>query len=198
MHKIKINTFGEGIEIRQLKLDPKTYESWKSVAEKKNCELHDLLLDPFFYYGLKHKKIKQVADLDARLVSGMLPTSKSHIEIWFKRRKVLKIHSHELFNEKVLFPLFNVMKNESFLRSELEEGIYIVQKTIGLLKSEQLEVIHNQLNIDDFTFSIDKFENRKFLTEIKYQNQKLNFIKSEAIITYQTAFEINNSDFLII
>lgn len=196
MPKIKINTFGEGIEIRQLKLDPATYESWKATAAKRNCALHDLLLDPFFYHGLKHKKIKQLTDLDANLISGMLPSTKSHTEIWFKRHKVLKIHSHELFNEMVFFPLFNIIKNSSFIRDELENGIYILQKTIGLLKSEQLEIGSDQLNIEDFSFVIDKFENNEFLTEITYQNQKLDFIKSEAIITYQTAFEINNFEFL--
>ncbi|MGV8815598.1 MAG: hypothetical protein ACOH2D_15965 [Gelidibacter sp.] len=190
MPKIKINTFGEGIEIRRLHLDPETYLHWSTIAAKRNRPLTDLLLDPFFYYGLKDKKIKELSDIDATLISGMLNTSKSQIEIWFKRRKVLKIQSNELFNDMVLFPLFQVEKNLTFLSQELDNGIYVVQKTIGLLRSEQLEVTSERLYVDDFTFAIANYETEQFLTAISYQNQKLKFIKSDTIITYQTAFEL--------
>lgn len=191
MPKIRINTFGEEIEIRQLHLDPKTYQDWTTIAAKRNRPLTDLLLDPFFYFGLKNKKIKDLYDIDATVIRGMLNTSKSHVEIWFKRRKVLKIQSNELFNDMVLFPLFQVEKNKSFLSKELENGIYVIQKSIGLLRSEQLETTNEQLHIDDFTFVIDHFATQPFLTEIKYQKENLSFIKSDTMITYQTAFEQN-------
>lgn len=190
MPKIKINTFGEGIEIRQLHLDVETYHHWTAIAAKRNRPLTDLLLDPFFYYSLKDKHIKELSDIDATLMSGMLNTSKSQVEIWFRRRKVLKIQGNELFNDMVLFPLFHLEQNESFLSKELENGIYVVQKTIGLLRSEQLEVTNRQLNIDDFNFRISKYNSEQFLMDVKYQGQNLNFVKSDTIITYQTAFEI--------
>ena len=190
MPKIRINTFGEGIEIRQLCLDSETREHWMAIAAKKNRLLTDLVLDPFFYYGLKDKKIKMLTDIDANLISGMQNTSKSQIEIWFKRRKVLKIQSHELFNEVVLFPLFQIDKQASFISDNLENGIYVIQKTIGLLRSEWLEVECKQLHIDDFVFTVDNYQKENFLTDITYQNQKLSFKKSDTIITYQTAFEI--------
>ena len=190
MPKIRINTFGEGIEIRQLCLDSETREHWMAIAAKKNRLLTDLVLDPFFYYGLKDKKIKMLTDIDANLISGMQNTSKSQIEIWFKRRKVLKIQSHELFNEVVLFPLFQIDKQASFISDNLENGIYVIQKTIGLLRSEWLEVECKQLHIDDFVFTVDNYQKEHFLTDITYQNQKLSFKKSDTIITYQTAFEI--------
>ncbi|MEO5790199.1 hypothetical protein [Gelidibacter sp.] len=190
MPKIKINTFGEGIEIRQLHLDVETYQHWSIIAAKRNRVLTDLVLDPFFYYGLKDKKIKGLSDIDATLISGMLNTSKSQIEIWFKRRKVLKLQSNELFNGMVLFPLFQVENNVSFLSKELENGIYVIQKTIGLLRSEHLEVTSERLNVDDFTFAIANYQTEQFLTDITYQNQKLKFKKSDTIITYQTAFEV--------
>ena len=190
MPKIKINTFGEGIEIRQLHLDPKTHLHWLSIAEKRNCLITDLILDPFFYYGLKDKRIKDLSDINATLISGMLNTYKSQIEIWFNRRKVLKIQSHELFSDLVFFPLFRTEKNAHIHFKDFETGIYVIQKTIGLLRSEQLEVTTPKLNIDDFAFQMGNYETEQFLTDITYQNEKLSFIKSDTIITYQTAFEI--------
>ncbi|WP_366187221.1 hypothetical protein [Flavobacterium ovatum] len=190
MPKIKINTFGEGIEIRQLQLESETYHHWNSIATRKNILLTDLLLDPFFYYGLKDRRYKELSDINANVVSGMVNTPKSLIEIWFNRRKVLKIQSQELFNEMLLFPLFKVEKNHNFLTNTLENGIYVVQKTIGLISSNQLEITSQQLSIDDFTFNMSEFNNHQLVAHIKYQNQNLNFIKNDTIITYQNAFEI--------
>ena len=55
MPKIKINIFGEAIEIRHLQLDAETYFQWNEIALKKKQLLTDLLLDSFFFYGLKGK-----------------------------------------------------------------------------------------------------------------------------------------------
>ena len=190
MPKIKVNTFGEGIEIRQLHLDSETYHHWNELAAKRKLLLSDLLLDPFFYHDLKDKKFKELSDINAKVISGMVNSPKSFVEIWFNRHKVLKIQSQELFNEMLLFPLFNVEQHQFFLTHKLENGIYVVQKTIGLLGSKQLEITSQRLNIDDFTFGISEFENNPFLTNIKYQNQNFNFIKNDAIITHQNAFEV--------
>lgn len=190
MSTIKVNTFGEGIEIRRLQLEPEIYNYWNTIAMRKNILLPDLLLDPFFYYHLKDSRFKELSDINSNVLSGMLNTSKSFIEIWFNRKKIMKISSQELFNEILLFPLFNLEKSQDFLTPKLEKGIYVVQKTIGLLTSERLDVLSQQLDIDDFSFSIAEFDNNQFLNNIKYQNQNLNFIKSETIITLQSAFEI--------
>ena len=190
MAKIKINIFGEGIEIRQLQLESEIYHHWNTIANKKGLLFPDLLLDPFFYHNIQDARFKELSDINASQISGMVNTPKSIIEIWFNRLKVLKIQSHELFNEMLLFPLFKVEKSNCFSTHKLEKGVYVVQKTIGLLSSEQLEIESHQLNIDDFNFSISEFENVEFLIKIKYQNQNLNFIKSDTMITYQKAFEI--------
>ncbi|WP_432220922.1 hypothetical protein ACRASX_08760 [Flavobacterium sp. TMP13] len=190
MPKIKINTFGIGIEIRQLHLDEETRQQWIAIAKKRNRLLTDLILDPFFYHRLKNKRFKQVSDIDSTSVIGMINNPKSHIEIWFDRKKVIKIDSYDLFNEMLLFPLFHLEQNQSFLKNNLEDGLYVVQKTIGLLQSEQLEVSSHNLTVDDFTFHISKYENEDLLTQIKYQNQNFNLTKSDTIITYQNAFEI--------
>jgi hypothetical protein len=190
MPKIKVNTFGEGIEIRQLNLAPAIYELWSDIGSRKNRSLTDLLLDPFFYYDLKDPLFKELADINSAKVSGMLNTTKGHIEIWYNRHKVLKIQSHELFNKNVLFTLFNLEENRSFVSNKLEKGIYVVQKTIGLLSQQKLEIDDHRLYIDDFIFTVAEFDNNVFLTNNKYQQHNFNFIKSETVITNQFAFEI--------
>jgi hypothetical protein len=191
MPKIKINIFGEGIEIRQLQLDADTHQQWTEIALKKNRLLTDLLLDPFFYFQLKDNRFTSVLDLNATVVSGVLDKPKSQIEIWFNRHKVLKLKPNELFNEMVLFPLYQIEKRQNFHFQELEKGIYVVQNTMGLINSVELQISSDRLEINDFTFTTSVFQKEQILTEIKYQNQILTPVKSETVITYQTGFEIS-------
>jgi hypothetical protein len=188
--KIKINIFGEGLEIRQIQLDPKTHQQWTAIALKKKQSLPALLLDPFFYYELKDNSISSILDLDAKVLSGVLDKPKSQIEIWFNRYKLLKLKPNELFNEMLLFPLYNIEKKSGFNSNELERGLYSVKKEIGLIASLELQIATDRLNIDDFTFTTSVFQNEQFLTEIKYQNQNLKLVKNDALTTYQTGFEI--------
>jgi hypothetical protein len=190
MSKLKINTFGEGIEIRKLNLDSTSYQHWSEIALRKNKLLPDLLLDPFFYYDLRDVRITELSDIDSTLINGMMNTTKGQIEIWHNRRKVLKIKAHELFNTNVLFRLFHLKESHSFISGELDQGIYVIQKTIGLIRQEELLIINTALNIDDFTFMSTDFQSIKFLTDIQYQKEYFTLVKSETTITYQTAFEI--------
>jgi len=190
MPKLKINIFGEGIEIRKLQFDKDTYSHWMEIAFRKNRPLTDLLLDPFFYHQLKDNRFNSVLDLDATVVSGVLDKPKNQIEFWFNRHKVLKLKPNELFNELVLFPLYQVDKTQLFNSNELEAGLYIMKKEIGLISSLELEIDTNTLQIDDFKFITTAFKNERFLSNIKYRNQNLNAVKNDTVITYQTGFKI--------
>ncbi|SEA74141.1 hypothetical protein SAMN05443667_10815 [Flavobacterium gillisiae] len=190
MPKLKINIFGEGIEIRQVQLDADRYQQWTEIALKKKRLLPDLLLDPFFYYQLKDSSITSILDLNATVISGVLDKPKSQIEIWFNRHKVLKVKPNQLFNEMVLFPLYQIEKNSAFNSNELEPGLYSIKKEIGLIASLELQIATDRIEIDDFTFTTSVFQNEQFLTDIKYQNQNLNVLKNDTLTTYQTGFEI--------
>lgn len=190
MPKIKINIFGEGIEIRQLHLEPDVYQHGSAIAAKKNKVVTDLILDPFFYHNIKDRKIKELNDINATLAKGMLVTSKSQIEIWFKRKKILKLQSNDLFNQTVLFPLYKIQQAEIINTENFGPGIYVIQKTIGLLNSKYLEIPDKQLAIDDFLFSVSEFDAQKVLIDITFQDQNFLFKKNDTMIIYQTAFEV--------
>jgi hypothetical protein len=190
MPKIKINIFGEGIEIRHVHLDIDTYQQFTTIALKKKQSLTTLLLDPFFYYQLKDSRFTSIEDLNATLLSGVLDKPKSQLEIWFNRYKVLKLKPNELFNEMLLFPLYHIEKNKRFNSTVLGNGIYIIQKEVGLIASLELQIATDRIEIDDFTFTTSVFQREQFLTEIKYQNKKMNLVKNDTLTTYQTGFEI--------
>lgn len=187
MNKLKINFLGTGIEIKRILLPTDVLKNWKGIINPKKT-FTEALLDPFFYYKLKNKKYSSLEDLPAEKCSGILNAPKSQIEFWFNRKKVYKLNTHELFNENVLFPLFNmeIMQNP-FINNK---GIYIIQNEIGTIGTYELMVNSETLNIDDFIFEIDTYQDATFIKKIKYQNQNLGFIKKDTIITYQYGFEI--------
>lgn len=190
MPQIKINIFGEGIEIRYLLLDPEILEQWNEIANRKNKVITDLITDPFFYHALRNPNIRSLEDINANIVKAMLDTSMSQIEICFQRHKVIKFKSHELFNEMVLFPLFQTKENLVFGTNEFQAGLYSIKKEKGLLRSIAIETSDEELNLDDFIFEVSYYQNNRMLTNITYKNQQLRLIKSDTLITHQSAFEI--------
>ena len=186
MNKLKINFLGTGVEIKRILLPTDVLENWKAIIQNKRA-ITEVLLDPFFYYKLKDKKYNSLEDLPAEKCFGILNAPKSQIEFWFNRKKVYKLNTHELFNENLLFPLFNIEQQHSFTEAE---GIYILQNEIGTIGTYELIVNTERLNIDDFIFETERSQNSTFIKKIKYQNQDLEFIKKDTMITYQTGFEI--------
>lgn len=189
MNKIKINFYGSGIEIRRLLLPEDILKDWEGIALKQNCLLIDLLLDPFFYYKLKNKDFNSLEDLPCEQFSGLLNENKNQIEFWFKRKKIFKTTATELFNEILLFPIFNFQPiKKSF---SAEKGIYVVNKEIGNLGVYELEVESENLLLDDFIFETALFQNTKFISRITYQNQTFSFTKKDTVITRQFSFEVS-------
>lgn len=187
MNKLKINFLGTGIEIKRILLPAEVLEDWKGIINPKRT-ITEALLDPFFYYKLKDKKYTSLEDLPSEKCTGILNVPKSQIEFWFNRKKVYKLNTHELFNENVLFPLFNIERMQNpFIHTK---GIYILQNEIGTIGTYELMVNSEILNIDDFLFEIDTYQDMTFIKNIKYQNQNLEFIKKDTMITYQSGFEV--------
>jgi hypothetical protein len=190
LNKLKINFLGTGIEIKRILLPNDVLENWKGIINQKRT-ITEALLDPFFYYKLKDKKYTSLEDLPAEKCSGILNAPKSQIEFWFNRKKVYKLNTYELFNENVLFPLFNLEIIENpFIHTK---GIYILQNEIGTIGTYELMVDSNTLNIDDFIFEIDSSHNKTFIKNIKYQSQNLEIIKKDTMITYRCGFEVECS-----
>ena len=187
MNKLKINFIGCGLEIKRILLPIDVLENWKAIIYQKRT-ITDALLDPFFYYKLEDKKYTNLEDLPSEKCTGILNADKCQIEFWFKRKKAYKLVTHELFNENVLFPLFNIEREQdSFID---KKGIYIIQNEVGTIGTYELLVNNEVLNIDDFIFEIDSSHNATFIKNIRYQNQNLEFIKKDTMITYQYGFEV--------
>jgi hypothetical protein len=189
--KIKINWYGSGLEIKRLLLPAEIKYEWESIALKQNTTLIDALLDPFFYYKLKNKKYNSLEDLPCQQFSCLLHENKNQIEFWFNRKKVFKTNTFELFNEALLFPIFNLQHLQKPFTNK--QGIYIVNKEIGNLGVYELEVNTHNLTLDNFIFETELYQNIKTISRITYLNQSFSFIKKDTAITSQSCFEVKSA-----
>ena len=187
-NKIKINLFGEGWKLKQLVLSDMLLETFEETAIKMKQPLVEVITDPFFYHYLKNKAIQTIDDLEGISTEGLLNSPKNQIEIWFKNKKVQKLKINDLMAELLLFPLYNTTIRNA--NSDLENGIYVEQKEIGLIGS--FEIYTDNFNIDNLEFQLLQTKEHLLLQRMIYENQVLISKKQDTLITFQSCFEISN------
>ena len=188
-NKLKINLFGEAWTLKRISISIEQKNDWEKIALKMNQSLCQAIIDPYFYYLLNEDTIQSINDLVLIKIGGLINNQKNQIEIWYKNRKVQKLKINDLLEELLLFPLYNT--SVSRINPDYETGIYIEQKEIGLIGSYEIRI--NDLNINNLEFHLLEVDGMIILKNLKYQNQNLKSIKSDALITFQNGYEVSNS-----
>jgi hypothetical protein len=186
LQKLTINLFGEGQALFHVTLTTEQQKTLQKIAEGLQMSITQALLDPFFYHRLNNNRIKSVEGLKPQvLYSGLLNTSKNQIEIWFGGRKVLKVKMHDLLDEMVLFPLYNIIMRTN--RHTEMKGIFIEQREIGLIA--KYELYKADFKIEALQFEIANSDDQQLLTGLVYEDVRLTANKKETLINYQTSYE---------
>lgn len=188
-NKLKINLFGEAWKLKQLVLSDMLLQTFEETAIKMKQSLVEVITDPFFYHYLKNEKIQSIDDLEGITVEGLLNSPKNQIEIWYKNKKVQKLKINDLIEELLLFPLYNT--SIQYANPNLEKGIFVEQKEIGLVGS--FEIYTANFNINNLEFQLLQSKEQFLLQNIVYEGQKLTSKKQDTLITCQNCFEISNS-----
>ena len=188
-NKLKINLFGEAWTLKRISISIEQKNDWEKIALKMNQSLCQAIIDPYFYYLLNEDTIQSMNDLVLIKIGGLINNQKNQIEIWYKNRKVQKLKINDLLEELLLFPLYNT--SVSRINPDYETGIYIEQKEIGLIGSYEIRI--NDLNINNLEFHLLEVDGMIILKNLKYQNQNLKSVKSDALLTFQNGYEVTNS-----
>lgn len=188
-NKLKINLLGEAWKLKQLVLSAELLHTFKEVAMRMKQPLTEALIDPFFYHYLKNKSIQSIDDLQGNCLEGLINSPKNQIEIWYKNKKVQKLKINDLKEELLLFPLYKTTIQKTNL--QLEKGIYIEQKEIGLIGS--FEIYTDNFSIDDLEFQLLQTNEQTILEKLVYKNQVLVCKKKDSLLTFQNCFEISNA-----
>ncbi|CAM4276436.1 hypothetical protein [Flavobacterium terrigena] len=185
-NKLKINLLGEAWNIKQMVFSNELLHTFEEVAARMKQPLTDALIDPFFYHYLKNKTIQSIDDLQGNSVEGLINSPKNQIEIWYKNKKIKKLKINDLKEELLLFPLYNTTIQKSNIN--LENGIYIEQKEIGLIGS--FEIHTDNFIIDELEFQLLQTNEQTILEKLVYKNQVLVCKRKDSLITFQNCFEI--------
>lgn len=185
MSKLKINLFGECWKLKKISGSVEQMLSWENISLKMNQPLIEALIDPFFYHLLNDEKIKSIDDIPGEISEGMLNTYKNQIEIWYKNKKVQKLKIDDLKPELLLFPLYNIKLNKA---TNKENGIYIIEKGIGMVGSYETNI--TDFFIENLEFILLEANGITVLQNFKYQDQLLTFKKKDILITYQNGYEL--------
>ncbi len=188
-NKLKINLFGEAWTLKRISISNEQKNDWEKIALKMNQSLCQAIIDPYFYYLLNEDTIQSMNDLVLIKIGGLINNQKNQIEIWYKNRKVHKLKINDLQEELLLFPLYNT--SVSRINPDYETGIYIEQKEIGLIGSYEIRM--NDFNINNLEFHLLEVDGMIILKNLKYQNQNLKSVKSDALLTFQNGYEVTNS-----
>ena len=185
-HKLKINLLGEAWKLKKLVFSNELLHTFEKVATRMKQPLTEVLIDPFFYHYLKNRVIQSIDDLQGNTIEGLINSPKNQIEIWYKNKKVQKLKINDLKEELLLFPLYNTTIQKTNL--QLEKGIYIEQKEIGLIGS--FEIYTDNFSIDDLEFQLLQTNEQTILEKLVYKNQVLVCKKKDSLLTFQNCFEI--------
>lgn len=188
-HKLKINLLGEAWKLKKIVFPNELLHTFEEVATRMKQPLTEVLIDPFFYHYLKNKVIQSIDDLQGNTIEGLINSPKNQIEIWYKNKKVQKLKINDLKEELLLFPLYNTIIHKA--NPNLEKGIYIEQKEIGLIGS--FEINTDNFYIDDLGFQLLQTKEQTILEKMVYKNQDLVCRKKDSLITFQNCFEIDSS-----
>ena len=185
-HKLKVDFFGDGISIKKGVFSDELFEKMLVTALKLKQPLEVALVDPYFYYALKDKKLKSIEDIEEIIVNGLINTHKNRIEIWYRGQKVQKLTMDKLNNDYLLFPLFQSKTERITLQDNL--GFYIKHLEIGLIA--RYEIMVKNLCIDHLKFHLINYEGKIVLSNVSYKNMDMTLMKKDALITYQNGFRI--------
>ncbi|MBC5833814.1 hypothetical protein G6N05_02850 [Flavobacterium sp. F372] len=185
-NKLKINLLGEAWKLKQVVFFDALLHTFDEVATKMKQPLNKVLIDPFFYHYLNNKTIQSIDDLQGNCFEGLINSPKNQIEIWYKNKKVQKLKINDLKEELLLFPLYKTIIQKTNL--QLEKGIYIEQKEIGLIGS--FEIYTDNFSIDDLEFQLLQTNEQTILEKLIYKNQVLVCKKKDSLLTFQNCFEI--------
>ena len=186
-NKLKINLFGESFRLMRIIVEKEQESHWNKIAARLHKPLQEALTDPFFYHYLNNKKVKSIEDITEVKTEGLINNSKNQIEIWYQGKKVQKLKIDELDSSLLLFPLYTVSRTK--IVDDLQSGIYVEQKEVGLYGSFEISEI-TDFNIGSLEFKLLEYKEKLLLVQLEYEKQILKLKKRDTVVIYQNGFMI--------
>lgn len=186
---VKISLRGIGCNIAKGVVDIEVWERMLNTAQKLESSIESALFDLDFFPLLDLPEYKSWRDFNnIFFISGLLYDTKSFIEVRVNKKQKLKVYFRDIWNENLLFPLYNIELIEEIESDAGLKKIVVVESEIGLIASYNYRLTNSTFEIEKLKFSIRKIQvgaNRYFnlLTDIHYDNQVLKKLKTDTLVS---------------
>lgn len=173
--KIRINLVGVGYMIQKSKVPNALFNKMLLVAQKLNSSLSEALSDVEFFSILGSPEIRNISDLQTEFCYfGLLDNPRSRIEIWKngKKKKVLKVK--QLYNEDLLFPLYDSKIIKANLTCRTKREFVFVEVSIGTVLDVSVSI--PDFSTDKLLFKMCEVENgvkHNILFDVLYEGKTL-------------------------
>ena len=186
---LRIKLYGESIKIHKIDINKNQLTNFNKVANELNEPLHMAILNLDFFRLLNLNEINSLTDIIDKTFVGLINNQKSQVEISHGRRRINKFKIEELFRTTRLFPLFN-SQTTVFNSAILSEGIYIIEKEIGLVGHYEFKLDYFQVDLLQFFLTELEIQknNYELLHHISYNNQFLTSVKTDTLLISQISF----------
>ena len=178
---VTLKLYGEGSYIQLLESSEGSVNIYNSIANKMNLSLEEALLDLGFYQKL-NTDIHSVNELVIDSFGGLLPIFPSYIEVWFNRKRVIKIPFIDLMTQLTLFPLYKIKYIDKLI---FEKGIYLKENVTGCIGV--FKIASSAFNIDSLMFTVlnSSFTKHPLLIDFTYNNCSFEKTKEDCLTRYQ-------------
>ena len=177
---------GVGCRIVQEIFDEQKWQKIMERSKQMKLPVEQAVFDSDFFKQLNMPNYSAWSDFNKDLdVSGLLNDPNSFIEIKAQNRKKLKVFFKDIFDESLLFPLYNIELVEAVMEPKQENRIIIAETEIGLIASYDLftpkfEIQKLKLFIAKITIGQRYFT---ILSNIFYDEKLLMSNNSDTLVT---------------
>lgn len=187
-NSLKVKLYGESYKIHRLHINAQYVTHFQRVAIQLGEPINNALLNVNFFNDLGIKEINRIQDLSQSYFGGLINNEKSQIELWFGRRRLIKIKLENLFRQQTLFPLYQTQIEE--VNKKLKSGLYLEEREIGNIgiyeiKIEKFEIVNLKFHLSKIAFTQMRYE---LLNEISYGGNSLHLTKSDTLLRHQMCF----------
>ncbi|MEO6883250.1 MAG: hypothetical protein ABI199_04410 [Bacteroidia bacterium] len=186
MDTIHINFFGIACRVIKGKFNERTWEKFKTGANKIGINLEEVIFEKYFFETLKIPKLNTWSDLGNQLNSyGLMDCYQSSIEIRINNRQKRKLFLADISNEQLLFPLYETSISVIDISAFKAGSLIAIEKEIGTIASYKFETDNFSLNQLQFTLqSIIIHKNLKIqlLAKLAYKGVELISKKQDTLV----------------
>jgi len=184
-----INLFGESLRYWTCDISQETYNFMRKIKDENQCTWEYLFFDFDFLNSFGFNHWSELSEHPQN--QGFLIGETNRIEVKENTKKILKITTQDLVNQKTLFPIYQVsFSNQSLPQLSFKRFVLIQFETGQFAK---YSFFSDSFDINKLDFQVQQLDFGTFnqlLMAINYNNKRLELIQEDTVIIKMSVIEM--------